>query len=683
MQSAHAGRFRPAPDLSFRRTIRMNGIADPSTGEPGPIAGGAAPRVPRALSPFRTAVVSIGTIAFAELVAMVFLEVVKPAPFWRATLLDMTIMVLLILPPLFVIVYRPVTRLLERHERAEDALERRTRDLEALYAVTSAATRELDIDRLLSEVLDVLLPAFRADAGWAEVLDDRPVAAFRLVASRDVPEELFGPEAMERRPSCAACRAWRRDPSALPAEPTIGQCERFPGDSLRAAGFVHHWSVVLPFGTRTGAVLNFLWRRPRPCGGAEASLLGAIAKQVAVSARNASLFQAEKNARREADTLRSASLAITRSLDVEAVCTTLLDHLGRLVPFDRAKVMLLETESRLTVRAVFTPSGKMDFPGSPFDSFDVGRNAAVKEVLASRHSVCVDDTFVRAGWGGPADAPVERSWLGVPLLAGGEAIGLYTLVKAEPGFFTPERVRLVEALYAPASVAIANARLYEQLRAGKEEIQSVSRKLVEGQEGERLRVARELHDEAGQLLSSLVLGLRRLENEADRPESVVSHARELKQIADTTQESLHRLASDLRPAALDHLGLVPALGQLAARFSKLGGPLIQLETLGFDEQRLSPATDIALYRIAQEALTNALRHSGARRVSLVVERRERTIVMLVEDDGLGFVPDEASRSGRLGLPGIRERAEMLGGSLLVESSPGTGTTLVVEVPCGS
>ncbi|MGE5347135.1 MAG: ATP-binding protein [Acidithiobacillales bacterium] len=473
---------------------------------------------------------SICAIAFAELVAMVVLEIVGLSHFWPATLLDMAIMVVLILPPLYVLIYRPVTRLIDEHSRAEAALERRTRDLEAL------------------------------------------------------------------------------------------------------------------------------------------------------AEKSAALFQAEQRARQQAETLRSASLAITRSLDLEAVFTALLDHLGRLVPYDRAKVMLLESGSRLKVRAIFTPSGKPDFSDRPLDSFDVEKNPAVKDVLSTRRSVCIDDTLTRPDWGGRSRPDVERSWLGVPLLAAGEAIGLYTLVKAEPGFFTPERIHLVEALYAPASVAIANARLYGEVRAGREQIKSVSRKLVEGQEGERLRVARELHDDAGQLLSSLILGLRRLEHDASRPEDVLTHARELKQIADTAQESLHRLASNLRPAALDHLGLVPALGQLAARLSKLGGPLVQLETLGFDHGRLSPAIDIALYRIAQEALTNAVRHSGAGRVSLVVERREKSILMVVEDDGRGFDVETASRSGRLGLPGIRERAEMLGGTLLVESSPGSGATLVVEVP---
>jgi signal transduction histidine kinase len=113
----------------------------------------------------------------------------------------------------------------------------------------------------------------------------------------------------------------------------------------------------------------------------------------------------------------------------------------------------------------------------------------------------------------------------------------------------------------------------------------------------------------------------------------------------------------------------------------MGGPVVRLETLGFDGSRLSPDLDIVLYRITQEALSNVLRHSSAREVSVVLERRrDKGIILVVEDDGRGFDVAVANRSDRLGIPGIRERAEMLGGTLLVESSPGSGTTLVVEIP---
>ena len=501
--------------------------APPPTERTVPTSLGSA--LPGSGSLIRTAVVTFLAIALAEIVAMAILEDVKELPYWLVTVFDAAIMVMVAFPALWLLLFRPLNRLIEEHHGIDERLRKRTEELEDL--------------------------AFRHSA----------------------------------------------------------------------------------------------------------------------------LFHAEQRARQQADTLQSASVAITRSLDLDAVFAALLGHLNRIVLFDRAKVMLLDGPSSLRVRAVFTPAGKVDFADKPFESFHPGKNAAVEEVLRTRRAVCIQDTLARPGWGGASEGGFERSWLGVPLLSGGEAIGLYSLVKAEPGYFTPERVQLVEALWAPASVAIANGRLFEEVRTARQRLQLLSRRLVETQEAERRRVARELHDEAGQLLASLTVGLRLLEHEARNPEAVLARARDLRRLADETQVGLHRLASDLRPAALDHLGLVPALGQLAAKLSGAGGPVVHLTTVGFDGKRLSPDLDIALYRIAQEALTNAVRHAGSRSISLVVERRDTGITLIVEDDGQGF-DVEAARAPGLGLPGMRERAEMLGGTLRMESRPGSGTTLVVEVP---
>jgi len=631
----------------------------------------------------RTLLVTVAVIAVAELIVWGVIKVLKPAASWSATLLDITLTVALVSPVLYALIVRPLTRLMADRERAQGTLRRRTRELEALYSVTAAAASELDVDRLLLNVIDVVLPVFEADGAWVQVLGGGPAGPSRFVAARGVPESLVNTDKPELRPSCASCYGWCNEPPASVECPEIAECLSVPGDALQEAGFRQHLSVLLPIGDRAGAILNVVWRVPRPFGSSKASLLRAIGRQVGIAVNNAALFQAEQRARQAADTIRSASLAITRSLDVEEVFAALLDHLGRLVPYDRAKVMLLESPSRLKVRALFSPTGKIDFAELPFDTFDTTANSAVNEVLLSKRSVCVADTHALPVWGSRAHPDYERSWLGVPLLSGGQAIGLYTLVKAEPDFYTPEHVRLVEALYSPASVAIANAGLFEEARASRHRLQVLSRQLVDVQESERRRVAQELHDEAGQLLTSLLVGLRLLENDAGRPDAVVARVRELKHLADAVQEGLHRLATDLRPAALEHFGLVPALGQLAAKHNGNGGPSVQLETLGFDGTRLAFDLETALYRIAQEALTNAARHSGAKHVSLVAERREGQILMVVEDDGRGFDVDAANQSGRLGLLGIRERAEMFGGHLLVESSPGSGTTLVVEVPNGA
>jgi len=143
---------------------------------------------------------------------------------------------------------------------------------------------------------------------------------------------------------------------------------------------------------------------------------------------------------------------------------------------------------------------------------------------------------------------------------------------------------------------------------------------------------------------------------------------------------LHRLASNLRPASLDHVGLSAAVQQMVEAVNMRGGPKVDFEAGRLGAERLPEFTETALFRIAQEALGNAVQHSRAARVSVLLERREGQVVVVVEDDGVGFDPVLALHSGRLGLLGMRERAEMLGGSLVVESSEGKGATVVAEVP---
>jgi signal transduction histidine kinase len=145
-------------------------------------------------------------------------------------------------------------------------------------------------------------------------------------------------------------------------------------------------------------------------------------------------------------------------------------------------------------------------------------------------------------------------------------------------------------------------------------------------------------------------------------------------------ENLHRLAVDLRPASLDHMGLIAALRQYVEAFERQHGLTMQFEVVGLDDERLPPTVETNLYRIVQEALTNVVRHAQASHVDVLLERRGDQVVTIIEDNGIGFDPDGTGQSTRLGLLGMRERAEMLGGTLAVESSGNSGTTIYVEVP---
>lgn len=217
---------------------------------------------------------------------------------------------------------------------------------------------------------------------------------------------------------------------------------------------------------------------------------------------------------------------------------------------------------------------------------------------------------------------------------------------------------------------------------GRRERELLRRQLLErviaAQEEEHHRISRELHDSTSQSLTSLIVGLRTLESACDIP-LVHSHTQELRQIVSQVLDDVHTLAIQLRPSILDDLGLSAALERLIQEWQKRHQ--IQADAVvHLAGERLPDAIETALYRIIQEALTNVARHAQARSVSVLVERRAQYVVAIIEDDGTGFDATQASTNGRLGLAGIRERAELLGGSLTIESAPGSGTSLYVQLP---
>jgi two-component system, NarL family, sensor histidine kinase DevS len=234
--------------------------------------------------------------------------------------------------------------------------------------------------------------------------------------------------------------------------------------------------------------------------------------------------------------------------------------------------------------------------------------------------------------------------------------------------FSSEDLRLAETFAARATVAVDQARLIQR---------DALRRVVRAQEEERRRLARELHDETGQALTSILLGLKGLED-LDDMAALEEGVASLRERVVATLQDVRRLAVELRPAALDDFGLVAALERLTAGFAEQTGMKVELESrLGDD--RLPEEVETALYRIVQEGFTNIVKHADAGRVSIVLTQKAGSVSAVIEDDGRGFDPDQAVDGG-IGLIGMRERLALLDGSMTIEAAPGKGTTLVIEVP---
>lgn len=213
------------------------------------------------------------------------------------------------------------------------------------------------------------------------------------------------------------------------------------------------------------------------------------------------------------------------------------------------------------------------------------------------------------------------------------------------------------------------------------------RRLVTAQEEERRRISRELHDQTGQQLAALLLGLKTLNNSRDGNGAASLHQRviQLQKLAERLVDDTHHLAWELRPVALDDLGLEMAIANSVEKWSEHHSIDVDFHS-SLEKRRLAPAVETAVFRIVQEALTNVLKHAQANRVSVMLEYRYDELLVIIEDNGCGFQPEAlptVDERGGLGLIGIHERVALVDGKFNIESEPGSGTTLVIRIPASA
>jgi signal transduction histidine kinase len=389
-----------------------------------------------------------------------------------------------------------------------------------------------------------------------------------------------------------------------------------------------------------------------------------LASQAAVAIENARLFDSAKRWSHRLESL----IEVGNALATEDELPRMLDLVARRlreILHARFVVVLLRSESELRLEAA---AGEVDLAlGASASLSDTKAGRVLERGRSERVDSVIEDP--------ESDLELTRALamltaLYVPMRVRAEVMGIIVAGdKLVPDLrFTGEDLRLAETFASRAAVAADQARRVQR---------DAFKRVVHAQEEERRRLARELHDETGQALASILLGLKALEEANDLTELGERVATLRSRVVETLQE-VRRLAVELRPAALDDFGLEPALERLASGFAEETGLKVELESRLHDD-RLPQEVETVLYRIVQEALTNIVKHADAGRVSIVVTQRAGSVGAIVEDDGRGFDPERESNGG-IGLIGMRERVALLDGSLAIESAQGKGTTLVVEVP---
>jgi signal transduction histidine kinase len=395
-------------------------------------------------------------------------------------------------------------------------------------------------------------------------------------------------------------------------------------------------------------------------------LVTLLASQAAVSIENARLYEASTGWSRQLESLNEVGNALVTETDLDRLLDLIARRLRELLDARVVMVVLPEGGEELRFAAV-AGDGAEDLVGRT----TTRSGSKSGRVLELRRSERVDSVLDDPDVSPEATRLLAaRTGLWVPLVARGQAIGVIAAHDklGDDARFTDNDLRLAETFATRAAVAVD---LSERIA------RDALRRVVEAQELERRRLSRELHDETGQALTSILLGLRSLEESLETDDARAATAG-LRELVVATLQDVRRLAVELRPSALDDFGLVAALEHLTASFQKQTGLQVDLG-VALGEGRLPGEVETALYRIVQESLTNVVKHARARRVSIALTRMQHSVKAVVEDDGQGFDP-ENTREGGFGVVGMRERLSLLGGRLRVESRPGAGTTIAADVP---
>jgi signal transduction histidine kinase len=535
--------------------------------------------------------------------------------------------------------------------------------LRGLVATGIALTGELSIEALLERVLQTAVDLTGARYG-ALGLIDATGAALEQFITVGIDEELkrsigdlprgrgiLGVLIHERE--TLRLRDLREDPRAVGFPPGHPPMESFLG---------------VPIELR-GAAFGNLYLTEK-AGGDEFTeedeeTVRLLAAQAAAAIENARLYEAARRWSRQLESLNEVSAALVGESDLSHLLELTATRLRELV---EARIVMVQRPTPdgawLTVEAASGDDAER-LRGLRVDARRSKSGVTLERKLSERIDSLIDDPEV--------DQTAPRlvnatSALYVPLIVRGEAVGVVVAYdkRGQSPRFSDADMRIAQAFALRVAVAI---ELSERVGRG------AVRSLLQGQELERRRLARELHDETGQALASILLGLKALEERVG--EESLEFVRDL--VAGALDD-VRRLTVELRPPALDDFGLGAALERLADVVTGRSGLDIHVNVAAAPGT-LPAEHETAIYRIVQEALTNVVKHAAAGSVSIVVALGEGSVRVVIEDDGAGFVRGEV-REHALGLVGMRERALLLGGRFDVESAPGAGTTILAELPLG-
>lgn len=571
-----------------------------------------------------------------------------------------------------------------RQKEAELKLAQTVRHLTAMMEIGQAVTSTLDISQLYGQVLMLVRPLIGAKTlllflhhkGTLEVVAHEndhhlDLEGFTLPLVAEIEGEI-----------------WRSRQSLLLQEKEC-QAKLLPHHKNRT-GFQPKSLALVPI-TRSDETLGVL-EAAHPEDGAftiqDLRLLEITAAWTAIAIDNARQYAQLQRRLRESDAIAEVTKALTETLELESLLQLIAAQANEVVP----------NAEWSTIHLLQPQDGRLELAAS------AGREVNPAEYLIEIGEGITGHVMAEGGVANVADVqsdprrlPINlamkvRSMLVVPVESRRRRIGTISVQCTQPAIFTEEDERLLSLFGVQAGIALENARLYKtQQRARRmaekqrERMRQLAQRVVEAQEEERARIARELHDESGQSLTSLKISLDMIRLMIpDELASIKEGLKDVLDLVDKTMSNLRLLSHNLRPPGLDAYGLGAALEGLCHDFDMHTALSLRFSCEELPD--LDPLSALSLYRFAQEAITNAVKHAQAEVIEVKLGQQSDKIVLTVADDGIGFKPpdfDESVPASGAGLIGMVERLEMVGGSLTIDSEPGEGSWLTAVIPATS
>jgi len=544
-----------------------------------------------------------------------------------------------------------VTWLIHRQRRVLDQLEKIGEELQASVEVTkdnekrlasinrisSTVSESLELSTVLSNAIDNVMDVMQVDVAWVFLLDEKN-GELTLAAQRGSSEELSrGVDRIKLGEGFNGRVAQTGQPLFVEDSSKDFRLTREVVSKFKLRS-----TLIVPISSKgkVNGTICIAMRSYRQFHPEELELLTAMGNQIGVAVENAHLYQQQQVTAQQLRISEERYRGLfENSSDAIFVCSTT----GRIISVNRACEQLTGyTFKELATTAVY-------------DHFSGESNEKLKQLFSEK--------LGRVPAGGITEARLNRK-------NGTEA---YVELRSSPLL----RRNQIIGLQVIAQDVTEEKKL-------RQNMEYYIKQVTRAQEDERLRISRELHDDTAQILATLSRGLDSLttgKGELTKP--VIEQLKNLHEMSDSALDGVRRFSQDLRPSILDDLGLVPALEWLITDLEKEYGTATKVDITG-SRRRLTPEIELTVFRIAQELLSNIRRHSQASSVEMSLDFGADALTLIVSDNGQGFnIPERTSdlaQSGKLGIIGMRERARLIGGTLIVQSEKGAGTTITLRIP---